>query len=305
MNTSRLLNTSILIKRFYRHLIKTPLFAFGLFVVIITLFLTVFGPQIVPYNPERANGLETHLPPPSLKEVPSLILSSLRGEQTKPVHWFGTDSAGLDIFSRVLVAPRTDVRIGLIATIFSLLLGTFLGLLAGYYKNWASELLMRVSDVSQAFPVFILAMVLVALGGRNTNNIILALVVVYTPVYIRLTRSASISIRNLPFVESARAMGNKEFVIALKHVLPNALTPSLVQASINVGWAILLTAGLSFVGAGVRPPTPEWGSMISLGAGLIILGEWWPSVFPGIAISIAVFGYAIIGNTLDETYGGN
>jgi peptide/nickel transport system permease protein len=281
----------------------SPLFAFGFTIVTISLILTAVGPSIVPYDPERAFPNEASLPPPKLTEIPGLFIASIRGDLDQPVHWFGTDPAGMDVFSRVLAAPRTDVSIGLSATALSLILGTFLGLLAGFYKSWFSEVLMRISDVSQAFPVFIMAMILVALAGRNTNNIVFALMLVYTPIYIRLTRSAVISLRDLPFVESARATGNKEFTIATKHVLPNSLTPSLIQASVNVGWAILLTSGLSFVGAGVRPPTPEWGSMIAIGANTIILGEWWPSVFPGIAISICVFGFAVLGNALDEAYG--
>ena len=292
-------------KRFLRFLQSDLLFAFGFTIVVISLVLTAIGSRIVPYDPERAEPADASVPPPKLADVPALAISSLAGKLDKPVHWFGTDPAGLDVFSRVLSAPRTDVSIGLIATVISLVAGTLLGLLAGYYQSWWSELLMRISDVSQAFPVFILAMILVALAGRNTNNIILALVVVYTPIYIRLTRSAVLGIRNSPFVESARAVGNREIVIALKHVLPNCLTPSMIQASVNVGWAILLTSGLSFVGAGVRPPTPEWGSMIAIGANTIILGEWWPSVFPGLAISIVVFGYAVVGNALDKAYGSN
>jgi peptide/nickel transport system permease protein len=151
--------------------------------------------------------------------------------------------------------------------------------------------------------VFISAMILVALAGRATGNIVLALVLLYTPIYIRLTRSEVLSQRMRGFVEAARAMGNGELSIALRHVLPNSLAPALIQASVTVGFAVLLTAGLSFVGAGVRPPTPEWGLMISTGANQMVLGEWWPSVFPGIAISLTVFGFAVLGNRLEEEYG--
>jgi peptide/nickel transport system permease protein len=178
----------------------------------------------------------------------------------------------------------------------------FLGLIAGYFRNLATELLMRVSDVMQSFPVFISAMVLVTLAGRSTSNIVIALAFVYIPIYIRLTRAEVLSQKSRGFVEAARAMGNSEIAIALRHVLPNSLTPALIQSSVTIGFAILLTAGLSFVGAGVRPPTPEWGLMISTGANTIILGEWWPSVFPGIAISLTVFGFAVLGNALERRY---
>ncbi|MEL6233732.1 MAG: ABC transporter permease, partial [Pseudomonadota bacterium] len=161
----------------------------------------------------------------------------------------------------------------------------------------------RVSDVLQSFPVFISAMILVALAGRSTVNIVLALSLLYTPIYIRLTRAEVMAQKTRGFVEAARAIGLTELQIALRHVLPNALTPALIQSSVTIGFAILLTAGLSFVGAGVRPPTPEWGLMISTGANQIILGEWWPSVFPGLAISLTVFGFAILGNALERRYG--
>ncbi len=132
----------------------------------------------------------------------------------------------------------------------------------------------------------------------------IALAFVYVPIYIRLTRAEVLSQTSRGFVEAARAMGRPELSIALRHVLPNSLTPALIQSSVTIGFAILLTAGLSFVGAGVRPPTPEWGLMISTGANQIILGEWWPSVFPGIAISLTVFGFAVLGNALERRYEG-
>jgi peptide/nickel transport system permease protein len=219
-----------------------------------------------------------------------------------PPHFMGTDVSGYDIFSRVIAAPRTDLLIALTANFLSLVIGVFLGLIAGYFRNFATEFLMRVSDVMQSFPVFISAMVLVTLAGRSTGNIIIALAFVYIPIYIRLTRAEVLSQKSRGFVEAARAMGNSEIAIALRHVLPNSLTPALIQSSVTIGFAILLTAGLSFVGAGVRPPTPEWGLMISTGANTIILGEWWPSVFPGITISLTVFGFAVLGNALERRY---
>lgn len=276
---------------------------FGILLVSVSIFLAFFGPYVSPYDPVMTTGEKSLLPPPSLMQVPNLIVEAISGKLTKPVHWLGTDNSGLDILSRIMCAPRTDITIGLAATCLSVILGTLLGLYAGYYRNWASEILMRVSDVSQSFPVFIVAMILVSMSGRNTANIILALMLVYIPIYIRLTRSRVMTVRERPFVEAARAMGNSEMSIAFRHVLPNSLTPSLIQASVNVGWAILLTSGLSFVGAGVRPPTPEWGSMIALGSDFLVLGDWWPSVFPGVAISVVVFGYAIVGNALEEAYG--
>src|SRR5947209_16355102 len=270
----------------------------GIFVIVLSLFLAVFGPAVAPYDPTSA-GPDVSVPPPGLAQWPGLLWGVVTGSNASAPHWLGTDQSGLDIFSRVISAPRTDMVIAICAAALSCSCGTLLGLLAGYTRNAATETLMRVSDVLQAFPVFITAMMLVALAGRSTVNIVLALVLVYTPIFVRLTRAEVLGHVSRTYVEAARAAGNRGFVIALKHVLPNALTPALVQSTATIGFAIILTAGLSFVGAGVRPPTPEWGLMISQGAPQLILGEWWPSVFPGIAMSIVVFGYAVVGHAFE------
>ena len=194
------------------------------------------------------------------------------------------------------------MTIALGGALISLVIGTFLGLIAGFYRNWASEFMMRISDVLQSFPVFITAMILVALSGRQTGNLVLALALVYTPIFVRLTRAEVMAQSERGYVQAALAVGNSRWTIAIKHVLPNSLVPSLVQMSVTIGFAIILTAGLSFVGAGVRPPTPEWGSMIAIGAQQLILGEWWPSVFPGAAISLTVLGYAFVGHTIEAEF---
>lgn len=257
-----------------------PLLVVGLVIVFVAIFLAIFGESIAPYDPQTPVG------PP--------------GSPPSATHWFGTDVAGLDVFSRVISAPRTDVTLAVTAAIASAVLGTLIGLLAGFYRGPLSALIMRVSDVLQAFPVFILAMVLVALSGRNLTNLIFALTFLYTPIFIRLTRSEVLTQRERSYVEAARATGNPEWKIALRHVLPNSLTPSLIQLSVTVGFGILLTAGLSFVGAGVRPPTPEWGLMIANSAPQLVLGEWWTSLFPGLAVSITVVGFAAVSNAIER-----
>lgn len=273
----------------------------GVTIVTVVCLLAVFGPYVGPYDPTRTT-IRIAEPPPGILEIPGLLAEWIGGTVDHPPHWMGTDANGYDIFSRVIAAPRTDLRIALFANLVSLTVGVFFGLVAGYWRNWSTELIVRISDVVQSFPVFILAMVLVALAGRSATNIIIALAFVYTPIYLRLTRAEVLSQTSRGFVEAARAMGNSELSIALRHVLPNSLTPALIQSSVTIGFAILLTAGLSFVGAGVRPPTPEWGLMISTGANQIVLGEWWPSVFPGLAISLTVFGFAVLGNALERRY---
>lgn len=268
-------------------------------IVAVVTVLALIGPLIGPYDPTLTTPRVAR-PPAGWSEIAAWLSGS--ADHIPPL--MGTDASGHDVFSRVIAAPRTDLAIALLANGLSLLVGVLLGLLAGYFRNLATEVLMRVSDVLQSFPVFIMAMVLVALAGRSTTNIVIALALVYTPIYIRLTRAEVMAQTTRGFVEASRALGRSEFVIALRHALPNSLTPALIQSSVTIGFAILLTAGLSFVGAGVRPPTPEWGLMISTGANQIILGEWWPSVFPGIAISLTVFGFAVLGNALERRYEG-
>lgn len=273
----------------------------GIGIIVLSMVLAAFGPLLSPYDPTSA-GSDISVPPPALAEIPALLLGSLTGQNKTPPHWMGTDQSGLDVFSRIITAPRTDMTIALSAAILSCVVGTLLGLLAGYSHNTATEAMMRVSDVLQAFPVFITAMMLVALAGRSPVNVVIALVLVYTPIFVRLTRAEVMSHVPRIYVEAARAAGNRPIVIALKHVLPNSLIPSIVQSSATVGFAIILTAGLSFVGAGVRPPTPEWGLMISQGAPQLILGQWWCSVFPGMAMSVVVFGYAVVGHSFEARF---
>lgn len=277
------------------------LFRVGLAVVLLALVLMVVGPWIVPYDPGRPSD-EIAEGPPDLSDVPGLVWAVVRGDAHAPVHWFGTDATGLDIFSRVMAAPRTDVAIAVGANALSLMLGTLLGLAAGTMRAWAGAVVMRMSDLVQAFPVFITGMILVTLAGRSNTTIVLTLALLYTPIYVRLTRSEVVVQGRRGFVDASRALGRSGLWIATRHVLPNALAPSLIQASVTIGFAILMTAGLSFVGAGVRPPAPEWGLMIAAGADQLVQGEWWPSVFPGLAISLTVFGFAAVGNGLERLY---
>jgi peptide/nickel transport system permease protein len=276
------------------------LMVFAICVVGIMLLLAFVGPSIAPFSPTQSAS-NPYIPPPALSSVPHLLLRALSGH-AGGIHWFGTDASGFDVFSRVISAPRVDLVIAVLANGFALLLGVPLGLLAGYFRNAASETLMRVSDVVQSFPVFISAMILVALAGQSIVNLVIALAVLYAPIYVRLTRAEVMSQKARGMVEASRAIGLSELAIAVRHVLPNSLGPTLVQSSVTIGFAILLTAGLSFVGAGVRPPTPEWGLMIATGANDMVLGQWWPSVFPGIAISLTVFSFAVLGDTLERHY---
>lgn len=261
---------------------KNRAFAVGLGIVALSLFLMAFGPTIAPYDP-NAEDFAAVLAPPS-------------GD-----HWFGTDQNGRDVFSRVIAAPRVDMYIALASTFLAMLIGVPLGVLAtgtSRAGEAAGEFTLRLMDVIQAFPVFILALALVAAFGPSATNVIIALTVLQFPVFLRLTRSAALTMRGRTFVEAARIGGAGTFDVMFRHVLPNSTGPALVGASVAVAQAVLITAGLSFVGAGIRPPTPEWGAMISEGAQVLITGQWWPSVFPGIALGLIVLGYALVGDGL-------
>jgi peptide/nickel transport system permease protein len=210
----------------------------------------------------------------------------------------------MDILSRLMWAPRIDLGIAVTSTFLAMVVGVPTGAFTGYFVGRAplpsiiSNAIMRIVDVSLAFPVFVAALALVAVLGPRTINVIIAMAFVNTPVFIWLTRSEVLTTRERAFVEAARCGGNSEFRIAFRHVLPNSLAAPLTQLSVVLGFSILLTAGLSFVGAGVRIPTPEWGLMVSQGASTMIAGQWWPGVFPGLALAIAVLGFGLCGDAL-------
>ena len=272
------------IERTLRGLPKWQLAVLAIFFGVI--FLTVFGPWLAPFPTETAEPARRLLPPGG-------------------PHPFGTDENGIDILSRVLAAPRTDVVIGVVATAISVFLGAPLGVLVALYESRGgagatafAEIFMRLLEVIQSFPVFVFAMVLVAVFGGSVTNIIIAIAFVNTPVFVRIVRSEVLSLVQRPFAEAAKATGNREIRIGFRHVLPNALPTVIVQVSVTVGFAILLTAGLSFVGAGVKPPTPELGAMIASGAKYLEIGQWWPALFPGLALGLTVFSFGIFGEIL-------
>jgi len=219
-------------------------------------------------------------------------------------HPMGTDTAGLDIFSRVLHAPRVDLTIALVSTLWAAAVGGMAGAYAGMWegrgrlRGAAAVTMLRVADVVQAFPVFALALVLVAVLGQGTSSIVIAIGAVNVPIYLRLLRGEVLALRSQNFVEAARIAGAGDTYLLARHVVPNAAAPMLAQMSVNTGVAVLLAAGLSFIGAGVRAPTPEWGSMIAMGFQNVVTGQWWPSVFPGLALALTVFGLGRIGASI-------
>jgi peptide/nickel transport system permease protein len=260
-------------------IVKRPALLIGLLLLLVQLAAILFGPLMTPYSPVEANPLET-LQPPSLQ------------------HPLGTDVSGMDIFSRIVYATRINLIISIGAVGIAFLVGVPIGLFIGYYRGPVSGLIMRIFDFIQAFPVFVLGLALVSVLGQEIWNVAIVLAVLFTPMFARLIRAEVLSLRERPFVSAARCNGATDRVILFKHLLPNALTASSVQISISIGMAILLTAGLSFIGAGVRTPTPEWGLMVSDGAQQMILGVWWVSLFPGLAIVLSVLCFALLGDQL-------
>jgi peptide/nickel transport system permease protein len=214
-------------------------------------------------------------------------------------HWLGTDQLGRDVWSRVVHGAAISLRVGFLVVLLSVAVGVVVGLLAGSLGGTADNLLMRVTDIFFAFPSLILAMAIAAALGPNLNNTILAVAAVSWPVYARLVRAQALALREREFVEAARALGARTPRVLWRHILPNSLTPVLVQASFDVGGAILTAAGLSFVGFGAQPPTPEWGAMVSEARNYIDVA-FWASVSPAVAIMLTVLAFNLLGDALRD-----
>ena len=253
--------------------------AFALFVLIVLVALV--GPYLVPIDP-LASDTVAALKAPSLH------------------HWFGTDQLGRDIFSRVIVATRLDTFIAVASVVLVFLMGGLAGIAAGYFGGWTDRIVGRIADTIMAFPLFVLAMGIVAALGNTVQNIIIATAIVNFPLYARVARAEANVRRDAGFVQAARLSGNGEFRILLVHILPNIMPIMIVQMSLTMGYAILNAAGLSFIGLGVRPPTAEWGIMVAEGAGFMVSGEWWIALFPGVALMVAVFCFNLLGDGLRD-----
>ena len=259
---------------------RRPLLTAGLVILAGYLVLAVAGPFAVA-DPLLTDPART-LQPPSR------------------AHPFGTDAFGRDVLARAVVAARLDLLTGVGIALISLAIGSLIGVAAGYRGGLVDEVVMRLTDVVLSFPGFVLALILIAVLGDSVVNVLIAVSAAYTPHFVRLTRAQVLRERELEYVDGARLAGNRPWQVALGHVLPNALGPALVQASLVTGWAILTVAGLAFLGVGIRPPTPEWGGMVAEGASDVITGEWWTALFPGGMIVLAVMAFHFIGDDLQE-----
>jgi len=249
--------------------------AFALFVLIVLVALV--GPYVVPIDPLASDTVEA-LKAPSLR------------------HWFGTDQLGRDIFSRVVVATRLDFGIAVWSVVLVFAMGGLAGVAAGFFGGWIDRIVGRIADTIMAFPLFVLAMGIVAALGNTVTNIVIATAIVNFPLYARVARAEANVRREAGFVEAARLSGNGDLRILAFQILPNVFPIMVVQMSLTMGYAILNAAGLSFIGLGVRPPTPEWGIMVAEGAAFMVSGEWWIAFFPGLALMVAVFCFNLLGD---------
>ncbi|HEV7457506.1 MAG TPA: ABC transporter permease [Roseococcus sp.] len=252
--------------------------ATGATLLILVAFL---APWLAPYDPIASN-VPNALQPPSA------------------AHWAGTDQLGRDVFSRILYGTRVDLAIAFSAVSLSFVIGAVVGSFCGYVGGALDRVVGRLVDVLMAFPLFVLAMALVAALGNSIENIILATAFINLPFYIRFARAEVNVRRNLGWVEAARASGDSDLSVVLRFLLPNVLPAMAVQISLNLGWAILNAAGLSFIGLGITPPTPEWGIMVAEGARFITSGHWWLVAFPGLALMLSVLCFNLLGDGLRD-----
>jgi peptide/nickel transport system permease protein len=252
----------------------------GLVVLALVVLAAVLGPWLAPYAPNAVNVPE-RLSPPSA------------------AHWFGTDELGRDVFSRVLVAARVSIQVAGIAVGISLAAGVTLGLVAGFYGRWIDDAIMRVMDMVFSFPAILLAIAIVAVLGPSMANAMIAIGIVFTPFFARITRGSVLSVRQEVYVRAARSLGAGDLRLLRLHILPNVLAPIIVQTSISLAFAILNEAALSFLGVGVQPPRASWGRMLFEGRGFM-QQAWWMAVFPGLAIFTTVLAFNVVGDALRD-----
>jgi peptide/nickel transport system permease protein len=248
---------------------------------VLLIAVAIFAPWIVPYDPIASDVAHALLPPSA-------------------AHLAGTDQLGRDVFSRIVVAAQLDLSIAVSAVGISFALGAVIGALCGYAGGRLDRAVGRFVDVLMAFPLFVLAMAMVAALGNRVENIVVATAIINLPFYIRFARAEVNVRRNLGWVEAARASGESHVSVVLRFLLPNVLPAMVVQMSLNLGWAIINAAGLSFIGLGVKAPTPEWGIMVAEGARFISAGKWWLVAFPGLALMLAVLCFNLLGDGLRD-----
>lgn len=268
-------------QRLLRKMRRKPLGALGLLIVLTLVVVAIFAPWLAPYNPTQPDFMAM-LAAPSDQYI------------------LGTDELGRDMLSRLIWGARASLQAGLIAVILAAGIGVPIGLVSGYFRGPLDEyVVMRLTDAMMAFPVIVLALALTAILGPSLSTAMVAIGIVYAPIFIRLARAQTLSVRETEYVEAARALGNRHFGIMVKHVLPNIASPLVIQMSVSMATAILVESALSFLGLGVQPPTPSWGSMLRIGSNYMQEAPW-ISFWPGLAIFVAVLGINLFGDALRD-----
>ena len=264
----------------WRLLARNPVTLVSSVVLVVVAVVTVAANWIVPYGVNDVD-VPNALAPPSGS------------------HWLGTDELGRDVLSRVLVATQASMRIAVVSVAFAVVVGVTVGLIAGYRGGWLDAVLMRIVDVMFAFPVLLLALAVVAILGPGVTTTILAIGIVYTPIFARVARASTLGVRTEPYVSVSRAMGAGDLYILRRHILPNIAGPLIVQTSLSLAFAILSEAALSFLGLGIQPPQPSLGRMIFDSQGFVTMA-WWMAVFPGAAIFVIVLAFNLFGDGLRD-----
>lgn len=265
---------------FYKKLKKNKAAMVGGILIVIFILIAIFGPFIAPYDPE----LQDHM-------------NKLKGPSFE--HWFGTDHHGRDILSRIIFGMRITLLIGFLSVIIGAFFGVILGLISGYYGKKTDAIIMRSMDVLLAFPGILLALAIVSVLGGSLVNVIIAVAIFAVPSFARIVRGSVLSVKKLEYIDAVKALGASDFRIIFKHILPNVTSPIIVQATLYMASAILTASGLSFLGMGVQPPTPEWGAMLSSGRDYMYNAPH-VALFPGLAIVVVVLAFNIFGDGLRD-----
>ncbi|MDX8335741.1 ABC transporter permease [Cetobacterium sp. C33] len=266
----------------WKNLKRNKMALLGLIIIVIIVLLAIFADQIANYDQVVIKqNLRMRLKPPSAQ------------------HWLGTDEFGRDIFARLVHGARVSLKVGILAVGIAIAIGGFLGAVAGYYGGKLDNIIMRIMDIFLAVPSILLAIAIVSALGPNLLNLMIAVSISSVPRYARIVRASVLSIRDQEFIEAARAIGANDARIICRHIIPNSLAPVIVQGTLGVAGAILSTAGLSFIGLGIQPPAPEWGSMLS-GGRQYLRYAWWVTTFPGVSIMITILSLNLLGDGLRD-----
>ena len=268
-------------RNLYRFLIRNRLNLFGTIIVALFFILAIFGSVLAPHSAYQQDIQNAKLLPPSSE------------------HWMGTDELGRDVMSRIMVGARYSLQVAAVVLTFSVIFGTLVGAVAGFFGGLGDEILVRFTDMFLAFPALVLAIAIAATLGRSLTNTMIALATVFWPWYARLVRGQVLAVRERDYVDAGRSIGPTNTRLMFRHILPNCISVVIIQMTLDVGYAVLATSSLSFIGLGAQPPTPEWGTMMAA-ARNYFRDAWWYTTFPGIALTLTVLAFNLLGDGLQD-----